>query len=213
MQMSSTTKLIHHSQDALMKTKQSGVSMRLKEKTLTLLEANCLPKNFFPLALKYVSQSSNVMPSRSHERNISPYTFVTGKVPRVTEFVPFCTLGWKPKLKHDRSALRRRGTPVVFLAWDSLYRRKGKIVLSLNSLRVQRANMQQKHFVFGKSWLDFVEEEKIKRPHKKSIPKSVTATELKTGMRFEKNLKHLDIPAGAEEAPMVPMSDAERSER
>jgi hypothetical protein len=84
---------------------------------------------------------------------------VTGKIPHIKEFIPFCTLGWKPKLKQDRSALRWRGTPVVFLAWDSLYRRKGKIVLSLNSLKVQRAKMQQKHFVFGKSWLDFVEEE------------------------------------------------------
>ena len=80
-------------------------------------------------------------------------------------------------MKPDRSALKWRGTPVVFLAWDSLYRRKGKIVLSLNSLKVQRAKMQQKHFVFGKSWLNFVEEEKIKRLHKKAIQKSVTATE------------------------------------
>ena len=77
---------------------------------------------------------------------------------------------------------------MVFLAWDSLYRRKGKIVLSLNSLRVQRAKMQQKHFVFGKSWLDFVEEEKIKRLHKEASQKSVTATELDTGMSFEKHL-------------------------
>ena len=92
------------------------------------------------------------------------------------EMIPFCTLGWKPKLKEDRSALRWRGTPVVFLAWDSLYRRKGKIVLSLNSLRVQRAKMQQKHFVLGKSWLNFGEEEKIKRLHKEAILKSVTAT-------------------------------------
>ena len=53
----------------------------VKRKTLTLLEAKCLPKKFFPLAMKYVSQSSNMMPSRSHERNISPYTYVTGKVP------------------------------------------------------------------------------------------------------------------------------------
>ena len=75
-----------------------------------------MPKNFFPLALKYVSQSSNMMPSRSHERNISSYTFVTGKIPHTKEFIPFCTLGWKPKLKQDRSALRWRGTPVVFLA-------------------------------------------------------------------------------------------------
>jgi hypothetical protein len=88
--------------------------------------------------------------------------------------IPFCTLGWKPKLKEERSALRWRGTPVVFLAWDSLYRRKGKIVLSLNSLRVQRAKMQQNHFVFGKSWLNFVEEEKMKRLHKEAIQKSVT---------------------------------------
>ena len=101
----------------------------------------------------------------------------------------------------------------MFFAWDSLYRRKGKIVLSLNSLRVQRAKMQQKHFAFGQPWLDFVEEEKIKRLHKKAIQKSVTATELKTGMSFEKHLKHLDIPVDAEEAPMVPMTDAERSER
>ena len=73
--------------------------------------------------------------------------------------------------------------------------------------------MQQKHFVFGKSWLDFVEEEKIKRLHKKATQKSVTETEMKTGMSFEKHLKHLDIPADAEEAPMVPMTDAERNER
>ena len=185
----------------------------VKRKTLTLLEAKCLPKKFFPLALKYVSQSSNMMPSRSHERNISPYTYVTGKVPHMKEMIPFCTLGWKPKLKEDRSALRWRGTPVVFLAWDSLYRRKGKIVLSLNSLRVQRAKMQQKHFVFGKSWLNFVEEEKIKRLHKEAILKSVTATELDTGMSFEKHLKHLDIPKDAEEAPMIPLTDVERSER
>ena len=51
----------------------------VKRKALTLLEAKCLPKKFFPLALTYVSQSSNMMPSRSHERNISPYTYVTGK--------------------------------------------------------------------------------------------------------------------------------------
>ena len=185
----------------------------VKRKTLTLLEAKCLPKKFFPLAMKYVSQSSNMMPSRSHERNISPYTYVTGKVPHMKEMIPFCTLGWKPKLKEERSALRWRGTPVVFLAWDSLYRRKGKIVLSLNSLRVQRAKMQQKHFVFGKSWLDFVEEEKTKRLHKEAIQKSVTATELDTGMSFENHLKHLDIPKDAEEAPMIPLTDVERSER
>ena len=46
----------------------------VNRKTLTLLEAKCLPRKFFPLALKYISQSSNMMPSRSHERNISSYT-------------------------------------------------------------------------------------------------------------------------------------------
>ena len=78
----------------------------VKRKALTLLEAKCLPKKFFPLALKYVSQSSNMMPSRSHKRNISPYTYVTGKVPYMKEMLPFCTPGWKPKLKEERSALR-----------------------------------------------------------------------------------------------------------
>ena len=82
-----------------------------------------------------------MMPSRSHERNIAPYTYVTGKVPHMKEMISFCTLGWKPKLKGDRSALGWRGTPVVFLAWDSLYRRKEKIVLSLSNLRVQCAKM------------------------------------------------------------------------
>jgi hypothetical protein len=43
-----------------------------------------------------------------------------------------------------------------------------------------------------------VEEEKIKRLHKEAIQKSVTATELDTGMSFEKHLKHLDIPKDAE---------------
>ena len=62
--------------------------------------------------------------------------------------------------------------------------------------------MQQKRFVFGKSWLDFVEGEKIKRLHRKAIQKSVTAKELETGMDFEKHLKHLDIPEGAEEVPI-----------
>ena len=37
----------------------------VKRKTLTLLEAKCLPKNFFPLALKCVSRSSNMMPSKT----------------------------------------------------------------------------------------------------------------------------------------------------
>ena len=154
-----------------------------------------------------------MMPSRSHGRNVSAYTYATGKVPHMEEMIPFCTLGWKPKLKEERSTLRRRGTPVVFLAWDSLYRRKGKIVLSLNSLRVQRAKMQQKHFVFGKSWLNFVEEEKIKRLRKEAFQKSVIATKLDTGMSFEKHLKHLGIPKDAEEAPMVPLTDLERNER
>ena len=111
----------------------------VKRKALTLLEAKCLPKNFFPLALKYVSQSSNTMPSKSHERNIPPYTFVTGKIPHMKESILFCTLEWKPKLKQDKSALGWRRISVVFLDWDSLCRRKDTIVLSLNSLRVQRA--------------------------------------------------------------------------
>ena len=66
--------------------------------------------------------------------------------------------------------------------------------------------MQQKHFVFGKSWLHFVEEEKVKRLHKEAIQKSVTTTELETGMS-------LGITTDAEEAPMVPLTDVERSER
>ena len=63
------------------------------------MEAKYLLKKFFPLALKHVSQSSNMMPSRSHERNISPYTFyVTDKVPHMKKMIPFFTLGWKPKI-------------------------------------------------------------------------------------------------------------------
>ena len=58
-----------------------------------------------------------------------------------------------------------------------------------------------------------MEEEKIKRLHKEAIQKSVTATELDTGMSFEKHLKHLDSPKDAEEAPMVPLTDLERNER
>ena len=73
--------------------------------------------------------------------------------------------------------------------------------------------MQQGHFAFGKSWLDFVEEEKIKRLHTKAVQKSVTATGLKTGMSFEKHLKRLDVPVDAEEAPTVTMTGVERSER
>ena len=185
----------------------------VKRKTLTLLEANSLPKKFFPLAMRYVSQMSNMMPSRSHEKNMSPYTYVTGKVPHIKELIPFCTIGWKPKLKQERSALRWRGTPIVFLAWDSLYRRKGKIVLSLNSLIVQRAKMQQKHFVFGKAWKDFVAEEKIKRTLKDAIQKTITETEMQTGMNFEKHLKHVNLPDDAEEAPTVPLTELELKER
>ena len=73
--------------------------------------------------------------------------------------------------------------------------------------------MQQEHFVFGKSWLNFVEEEKIKHLHKEAIQKSVIATELDTGMSFEKHLKHLVIPNDAGEAPMVPLTDPERNRR
>lgn len=101
----------------------------------------------------------------------------------------------------------------MFLAWGSLYGGNGEIVLSVSSLRIQRAKIQQTYFVFEKSWLDFVEEKKIQRLHKKAIRKPVTTYELKRGMRFEKHLKHPDIPADVEEAPMGPMSDAEHNER
>jgi hypothetical protein len=59
--------------------------------------------------------------------------------------------------------------------------------------------MQQKHFVFGKAWKDFVAEEKIKRTLKDAIQKTVTETEVQTGMDFEKHLKHVNLPDEAEE--------------
>ena len=34
-----------------------------------------------------------------------------------------------------------------------------------------------------------------------------------SALRSEKHLKHLDIPANAEETPLVPLTDVERSER
>ena len=58
-----------------------------------------------------------------------------------------------------------------------------------------------------------MKEGKIKRLHKEAIQKSVTTTELDTGMSFEKHLKQLDIPKDAEEAPMVPLTDLEGNER
>ena len=53
-------------------------------------------KEILPFGVKMFSHSSNMMPSRSHERKISSYTYVTGKVPHMKEMIPFCTLGWKP---------------------------------------------------------------------------------------------------------------------
>ena len=47
----------------------------------------------------------------------------------------------------------------MFVGWDSIYRRSGKIVMSLDSLIVQRAKMRRRHFVLGCTWKDFLEEE------------------------------------------------------
>ena len=180
-----------------------------KRKSLILLEENCLPLHFFPLAMKYMSQISCMMPSRSHEKNVSPYQYVTGKTPHIKEFIPFCTLGWKPRLKQDRKALRWRGTPVVFLAWDSLYRRKGKIVLSLKSLIVQRAKMEPRHFVFGKSWKNFVADEELADFHREAIKRNVTETECQTGNNFEKHMRDMECAPGEDQAPAVPLTDIE----
>ena len=88
------------------------------------------------------------------------------------ELIPFGTFGWKPKTKEERTSLGWRGKPVMFLGWDSIYKRGGVWVMSLDSLRVQRAKMKNRNFVFGCYWKDFVDEETIRDRHRRAIEKS-----------------------------------------
>ena len=165
----------------------------VKRRATCLLEANCLPKTCFPLVLRYISQIACFSPSASHDGYMSPYEYVTGgRKVSLEELIPLGTFGWKPKPKKQRTALGWRGTPVMFLAWDSIYKRSGKRVLSLDSLVEQSAKMKPRNFILGCSWKDFIEEESQRDKHRRSIEDSINRIEQTPGVDFLKSMEHLD---------------------
>ena len=165
----------------------------VKRRATCLLEANCLPKTCFPLVLRYISQIACFSPSASHDGYMSPYEYVTGgRKVSLEELIPLGTFGWKAKPKKQRTALGWRGTPVMFLAWDSIYKRSGKRVLSLDSLVEQSAKMKPRNFILGCSWKDFVEEEAQRDKHRRGIEESINRIEQTQGVDFLKSMEHLD---------------------
>ena len=165
----------------------------VKRKATTLIEENCLPKTCFPLVLRYISQLACFSPSQSHKDFMSPYEFVTdGRKISLKELIPFGTFGWKPKTKEERTALSWRAKPVVFLGWESIYKRSGVWVMSLDSLVIQKAKMKQRNFRFGFYWKDFVYEETQKDKHRRAIENSISKIEQTQLLDFKETMRNLD---------------------
>ena len=165
----------------------------VKRKATTLIEERCPPKTCFQLVLRYISQLACFNLSQSHKDFMSPYEFVTdGRKISLKELIPFCTFGWKPKAKEERTALSWRAKSVVFLGWDSIYKRSGVWVMLLDSLVIQKAKMKQKNFRFGFYWKDFVDEETWKDTHRRAIENSISRIEQTQQLDFKETMRNLD---------------------
>ena len=136
---------------------------------------------------RYTTQLACFSPSQS------PYEFVTdGRKISLKELSPFGTFGWKPKTKEERTTLGWRAKPVVFLGWDSIYKRSGLWVMSLDSLVIRKAKMKQKNFRFGFYWKDFVDEETQKDKHSRAIENSISRIEQTQQLDFKETMRNLD---------------------
>ena len=172
----------------------------VKRKATTLLEENCLPTTCFPLVLKYISQIACFSPSGSHKNHMSPYEYVTdGRKISLKEMIPFGTFGWKPKTKQERTSLGWRAKPVIFLGWDSIYKRGGVQVMSVETLIVQKAKMKNRNFIFGYYWKDFIDEETTRDRHRRAIESSISRIEQTHKIDFKEGLRYLD-----ENADVIP---------
>ena len=65
--------------------------------------------------------------------------------------------------------------------------------------------MEPRHFVFGKSWKNFVADEELADFHREAIKRNVTETECQTGNNFEKHMRDMECAPGEDEAPAVPL--------
>ena len=71
--------------------------------------------------------------------HMSQYAYVAdGREIAMKEFKLIGTFGWKPKTAKPRTSLGWRAKPAVFLGWDSIYKRGGVSVMSLDILRVKK---------------------------------------------------------------------------
>ena len=131
---------------------------------------------------------------------MSPYEYVTdGRKISLKELIPFGTFGWKPKTKEERTSLGWRAKPVIFLGWDSIYKRGGVQVMSVETLIVQKAKMKNRNFIFGYYWKDFIDEETIRDRHRRAIESSISRIEQTHKIDFKEGLRYLD-----ENADVIP---------
>ena len=71
--------------------------------------------------------------------------------------------------------------------------------MSVETLKVQKAKMKNRNFIFGYYWKDFIDDETVRDRHRRAIESSISKIEQTHEIDFKEGLRNLD-----ENADVIP---------